>query len=720
MALVDKKFIKITELPYGVTTSTLIDSIVKANDKGKIKIKKVTDNTAADVEILIELAAGISPDLTMDALYAFTDCQISISPNTCVIIEDKPHFITVNEALDISTNSTKELLKLELQIKLGELEEKWHFVSLEKIFIEKRIYRDIEEAENWEQVIEAIDKGLKKYISTPSDKAKKSDKRLKLLRDITEEDIVRLTEIKIKRISKYNSFKADELINTIEEGIKQVKYDLKHLIEFAVAYFQRLIDKYGKGRERKTEIASFDAVKPVQVVVANKKLYANYKDGFVGYGLRKDDFIRECSDIDDIIGIRKDNKMMVSRISDKVFLGKNLLHADVWKKGDDRTTYNLIYTDGKTGKTMGKRFHVTAITRDKEYDLGKGSKGSKVHYLSANPNGEAEIVTIQLSPGSKAKKKVFDYDFSTLAIKGRGSQGNTITKYPVRKITMKEAGKSTLGAQKFWMDEVSGRLNKQGRGKFLGAFDTGDQILAIYKNGNYELTDLQITNRYEAADLMYIGKFIPKAPISIVYFDGEKGWTMVKRFLIETNTVGQKFKFISEHRSSKVYYATVKKDAHLKYGYKTNNKKVEKELKLDEFVEVKGWKALGNKLMEFKIISSEELGGTLPKGLEDAQSGEVFELKEGDSNLGSDKKENVQPKLFEETNKKKAAPKKTVAKKASPKKAAPKKASPKAVAKKAAPKKASAKKTATKKASPSKRKKGGNNLKAGDTIEFDL
>jgi len=729
MALVDKKFIKITELPYGVTTSTLIDSIVKANDKGKIKIKKVTDNTAADVEILIELAPGISPDLTMDALYAFTDCQISISPNTCVIIEDKPHFITVNEALDISTNATKELLKLELEIKLGELQERWHFVSLERIFIEKRIYRDIEEAENWEQVIEAIDKGLKKYISTPSDKAKKSDKRLKLLRDITEEDIIRLTEIKIKRISKYNSFKADELINTIEEGIKQTQHDLKHLIEFAVAYFKRLIDKYGKGRERKTEIASFDAVKPVQVIVANKKLYANYKDGFVGYGLKKDEFIRECSDMDDIIGIRKDNVMMISRIADKVFLGKNLLHADVWKKGDDRTTYNLIYTDGKSGKTKGKRFHVTSITRDKEYDLGKGSKGSKVHYLSANRNGEAEIVTIQLSPGSKAKKKVFDFDFSELAIKGRGSQGNIITKYPVRKITMKEAGKSTLGAQKFWMDEVSGRLNKQGRGKFLGAFDTGDQILAIYKNGNYELTDLQITNRYEAADLMYIGKFVPKAPVGIVYYDGEKGWTMVKRFLIETNTTGQKFKFISEHRSSKVYYATVKKDAHLKYGYKTNNKKVEKELKLDDFVEVKGWKALGNKLMEFKIISSEELGGTLPKGLIDLQSGEVFDLKEGDSNTEVKVKGNVQPKLFEEP--KKVTPKKAAAIKPSAKKAAAKKTAPKKpAAKKAAPskkttpkaitKKAAAKKSTAKKVSSSKKKKGGNNLKAGDTIEFDL
>jgi topoisomerase-4 subunit A len=450
---VDKKTLAVRELPYGVTTANLIDSIIKANEKGKIKIKKVVDNTAKDVEVLIELAPGISPNVTMDALYAFSNCEVSISPNACVIIDDKPHFLSVSEMLITCTENTKLLLKLELEIKKAELEEKWHFASLEKIFIEKRVYREIEECETWEAVIETIDHELQKYIATPKDKASKTDKRLHLMRDITVEDITRLTEIKIKRISKFNSFKADEIIAKIEEDLELVKHDLAHLTEFAIAYFENLLRKYGKGKERKTKIAAFDTIQATQVVANNAKLYLNRKEGFVGFGLKKDEFISDCSDIDDIIAFRKDGVFKVVRNADKVFIGKDILHAAVWKKGDERTTYNLIYIDAKSGRAMAKRFNVTAITRDKDYDLTKGAKGSKILYFTANPNGESEVVNIQLSQGCKAKKKIFDFDFGEIAIKGRSSQGNIVTKYPVRKITQLEVGKSTLGAQKVWMDE---------------------------------------------------------------------------------------------------------------------------------------------------------------------------------------------------------------------------------------------------------------------------
>jgi topoisomerase-4 subunit A len=611
----DKKFLAVKELPYAVTTGSMIDSILKANDKGQIKIKKVVDNTAKEVEVLIELASGISPELTMDALYAFTNCEVSISPNACVIIDNKPHFLSVNQILEASTHQTKALLKRELEIKKAELEEKWHFASLEKIFIEKRIYRDIEECENWEEVLEAIDTGLKKYISTPSDRGAKDDKRLMLNRDITEEDIVRLTEIKIKRISKYNVFKADEQIRKIEEELEQVLYDLAHLTEFAIAYFQNILEKYGKGRERRTQIASFEDIAAVKVVANNSKLYINRKEGFIGYGLKKDEFVCECSDIDDIIVFRKDGKVVVSRIADKVFVGKNIIHSAVWKRGDDRTTYNLIYLDGKSGRAMAKRFNVSAVTRDREYDLTKGTKGSRVLYFTHNPNGESEIVNVQLSPGCSAKKKVFDYDFGDLAIKGRGSQGNILTRYPVKKITQVSVGMSSLGAQKVWMDEVSGRLNKEERGKFLGEFDTGDQLIAIYKDGSYEVRELNLDSKFEINQIHLVSKFKPDTVLSAMYFEGEKGWTMVKRFNVETSSVDQKFKFISETKGSKLYYASTDIDPVIVFSYKTGGKKLEKQLNLADFIEVKGWKALGNKLIEFKVLSVKKLNKKLgPEG----------------------------------------------------------------------------------------------------------
>lgn len=606
MEVRDKKTIAITELPYGVTTSSMIESILKANDKGKIKIKQVVDNTAKDLEILIELGSGVSPEVTMDALYAFTNCDVSISPNACVIVDEKPEFLNVEEILRRSTFKTREFLKWELEIKKGELQEKWHMASLEKIFIENRIYRDIEEAESWEEVLEVIEAGLKKYVATPSDPAKKGDKRLELNRDITEDDIIRLTEIKIKRISKYNKFKHEELIQKTVDELAEVNHNLKHLTEFTIAYFQNLLDKYGKGRERKTEITEFDTIKVRQVVANNAKLYVDRKNGFIGHGLKKEEFVTDCSDIDDIIIFRKDGVMSVHRIADKVFVGKNIIHVDIWRKGDERTTYNMMYVDGKDGRTRAKRFHVKSITREKEYQMGKGENNNRVHYLTANPNGEAEVVQVQLSPASKAKKKVFDFDFGELAIKGRGAAGNIVTKYPVRKVTQLEVGKSTLGAMKLWMDEVSGRLFTEEHGRYLGAYDTGDHILVIYSDGTYEVTEVDVNAKFEANKVVWIGKLDPEQPISAVYYEGEKGMTMVKRFQIETSTLDQKFNFLTEHRSTKLYYATADKKPVIEYSYKANNKKNTGVLDLEDFIDVKGWRAIGNKLMDYKILSSKE------------------------------------------------------------------------------------------------------------------
>lgn len=605
--ILDKNTLVIRELPYSVTTTTMIDSILKANDKGKIKIKKVTDNTAKHVEILIDIPTDASPEVTMDALYAFTNCEISISPNACIIIDDKPYFLTVEEILEINTRDTKDLLQKELEIKKGELEEKWHFACLEKIFIQNRIYRDIEECESWEEVLKAVDKGLKKYVSTPSEKTKKSDKRLRLLREITEEDLVRLTEIRIKRISKYNAFKADEKIAEIEEALKQVKHDLANLTDYAIAYFQRLLDKYGKGKERKTLIQSFDTIKATEVVANNAKLYANLKEGFIGMGLKRDEFISECSDIAEIIVFRKDGKFLITRISDKAFVGKNILHVAVWKKGDERTTYNAVYVDGKTGRSMIKRFNVTAITRDKEYDITKGTPRSKLVYFSANPNGEAETVGVLLSQGCKAKNKSFDFDFSEIAIKGRGSQGNILTKYPLKKVTLKAAGQSTLSAIKLWVDESSGRLNRDDRGIFLGDFDTGDLILVVYKDGSYGMTDYEMSNRYDIKEIAAIQKYDPDIVVSAIYYDGDKKNTLVKRFKIETTTTGTKYPFITENRLSKLLYATIDTEAVVEYVIKNNKEKQVKNINLDQFIDVKGWKALGNRLIDQKVTSVKEL-----------------------------------------------------------------------------------------------------------------
>lgn len=605
--VLDKSTLAIRDLPYGITTGALIESIVKANDKGKIKVKKVTDNTAQLVEILIELAPGTSPDVTVDALYAFTDCEISISPNACVIVEDKPVFTTVEDILHISTHRTRDLLGRELEIKQHELEEKWLFVSLEKIFIEKRIYHNIEECESWEEVVHTIYRELARYVATPSDPPTSGDQRIQLLRDLHDDDITRLTEIRIKRISKYNSFKADELIAETEAELRQVKHDLEHLTEFAIAYFQHLLDKYGKGRERKTLITQFDAIQATEVVANNAKLYVNREEGFIGFGIKKDEFVADCSDIDDIIVFRRDGKFQVSRISDKVFVGKDIIHVAVWKKNDERTTYNMAYLDGKTGRSFVKRFNVTAITRDREYDLTQGNPNSKLLYFSANPNGEAEIVTVHLAPSCKAKIKIFEYNFAELEIKGRASQGNTLSKYPVKKVTLKEAGKSTLGAQQVWLDEVSGKLNTDNRGRLLGAFDTGDQLFFLFKDGTYELAELDMNRRFDPEEFLFLGKFDPETVISAVHFDGHKGWTMVKRFRVETTTTGQRFSFISDHKDSRLLFASVKSAPRIEYSLKIKGNKIQGEVNLSDFIEVKGWKALGNKLSDQKLSSVKEI-----------------------------------------------------------------------------------------------------------------
>jgi len=623
---VDKNTLAIRDLPYGVTTTSLIDSIIKANDKGKIKIKKVVDNTAQNVEILIDLAPNTSPDVTIGALYAFTNCEVSISPNACVIIDDKPHFGSVEDLLRTSTEHTRELLRQELLIKQEDLRSKWHMASLEKIFITKRIYRDIEEAESFDEVLKIIDTGLRKYVRTPSD-AKKDD-RLALMREIEEEDIIKLTEIRIKRISKYNEFKADEKLAELEAGLEQVAHDLEHLTDFAIAYFQNLLDKYSEGRERKTKITEFDTIQATQVVANNAKLYANFSEGFIGTGLRKDTFITDCSDIDDIIVFRKDGKFQVTRISEKTFVGKDLIHVAVWNKGDERTTYNLIYVDGKTGVTRAKRFQVKAITRDREYDLTKGTKGSKVLYFSANPNGEAEVIDVKLSQGSNARKKLFDFNFGEIDIKGRGSQGNILTKYPVRSVKLREVGKSTLGAMDVWMDEVSGRLNTEERGLYLGAFDTGDLLLAIYRDGTYEQMELDLNKRFTPKDIVHLGKFVDDLVISSIYYEGERGMTLVKRFQVETTSLDQKFPFITEHKDSKLFFATVHPEPTVSYKLREKNQTKEKELDLVDFIDIKGWKSLGNKLEDNKLTSVKETSEP-PK--EQPNKDENGKLKPGDS-----------------------------------------------------------------------------------------
>jgi topoisomerase-4 subunit A len=588
----DKKTLLIKEIPFGTTTTSLIDSIIKANDTGKIKIKKVIDNTAKDVEIQIQLAPGISPDVTIDALYAFTDCEVSISPNACVIVDEKPQFIGIAEILRVSTDQTVELLKQELEIRRNELMERLLFSSLEKIFIENRIYRDIEECETFESVIEMVDKGLDPY---------KKD----FYREIVEDDILRLLEIRIKRISKFDSFKADEAMKRLQDELAEVEDNLANLIRYAIDYFKHLLQKYGKGRERKTEIKSFNTITATVVAQANQKLYVNREDGFIGYGLKKDEFVMDCSDIDDIIVFRQNGTCVVTKVQEKVFVGKDILYVSVFKKNDDRKVYNVVYFDGKTGVSYVKRFKVTSVTRDREYRIVSQDNKSKISYFSANENGEAEVISINLTANCTAKNKQFDYDFAKLAIKGRESLGNVLTKYPVRKIVQKSAGVSTLGGVDIWYDPTIGRLNRDQHGDHVGNFEPNDNILAIYNSGNYELTNFELTNRYPAEEIALLAKFNPNGIISAIYFDGSNKTHFIKRFKIETSTVDKKFLFISDHKASKLVASSINYSPNVQIKHKPDGKTAEIELiPIDELVDVRGWKAIGSKLNYPKLTDA--------------------------------------------------------------------------------------------------------------------
>jgi len=585
----DKNILVITEIPYATTTSSLIESILKANEKGKIKVKKIEDNTAAEVEILVHIPSGISPDKTIDALYAFTSCENSVSPLGCVIEDNKPLFVGVTEMLRRSTDRTVELLKSELEIKLDEYEEQWHFASLERIFIENRIYRDIEEEETWKGVIAAIDKGLQPHI-----------KHLK--RAITEEDIVRLTEIRIKRISKFDIDKAQQKIDALEDSIAEVKHHLDNLVEYAIDYFKRLKKDYGEGKERKTEIRVFEDIEATKVVIRNTKLYVNREEGFIGTSLRRDEYVTDCSDIDDIIVFTEDGKMMVTKVDTKTFIGKNIIHVAIFKKKDKRRIYNMIYKDGASGTTYVKRFSVTSMTRDRDYDLTQGTKGSKMLYFTANPNGEAEVVTILLRQKGNIKKLKFDLDFADQNVKGRNSKGNIVTKHPVKRVELKEKGLSTLKPRKIWFDETVKRLNMDGRGELLGQFKSEDRLLIVNQDGTVKTAAPELTLRFDD-DMIVLEKWNPKKPLSAIYWEGEKELFYVKRFLIENPD--REEVIVSDHSKSyleKIFtdYRPMVEVVFVKQRGKEREDNL--ELNLEEFIAIKGITALGNQLTKEKVL----------------------------------------------------------------------------------------------------------------------
>ena len=584
----NKNTLVITEVPFGTTTSSLIDSILKANEKGKIRIKKIEDNTAAEVEILVHLPAGISPDKTIDALFAFTSCENSISPLGCVIEDNKPLFVGVTEMLRRSTDHTLEMLKQELEIKLGEFEEQWHFASLERIFIENRIYRDIEEEETWPGVISAIDRGLKPHIQH-------------LKRGVTEEDIARLTEIRIKRISKFDIEKAQQKIDALEDQIAETKGYLANLINYAIDYFKRLKTNYGKGRERKTEIRTFDDVDATKVIIRNTKLFVNREEGFIGTGLKRDEYVCDCSDIDDIIVFTKEGKMMVTKVGNKTFIGKYIIHVAVFKKKDSRTIYNMIYKDGKGGASYIKRFAVTSITRDREYDLTNGKSSSDTLYFSANPNGEGEVVTVLLRQVGSIKKLKWDIDFASINIKGRVSKGNIVTKNAIKRIDLKEKGVSTLKPRKIWFDDTIQRLNVDGRGDLVGEFRGEDRILIITQSGIVKTIVPEITVHFDD-DMIVLEKWIPKKPISAIYFDGEKQKHYVKRFLIENES--REECFISEHASSVLEIVSTDWRPVAKVSFakdRGKDRREDQEIDIEQFIGLKGVSALGNQLTKLKV-----------------------------------------------------------------------------------------------------------------------
>ena len=610
----DKNTLCITELPFGKNTSDLIDSVIKANEKGKIKIKKIEDNTSDQVEINIFLSNDVSPDKTIDALYAFTDCEIPISPNACVIVGNKPMFLNVSEILRQNTDHTVSLLQKELQIELHELQENWHFSSLERIFIENRIYHDIEEVKSWDEVIVTIDKGLEQHTKH-------------LLRAVTEEDILRLTEIRIKRISRFDLDKFKENILALEGKIEQVKFHLQHLIPYAVDYYINIQKKYGKGKERRTELRIFDTIDASKVAVANEKFYVNWEEGFVGTSLKKDEYLFDCSNIDDIITFQKDGTMKVVKVEAKTFIGKNIEHVAIWKKNDKRTVYNMIYREGKDGPYYMKRFSVTGVTRNTDYKLASDKKGSEMLYFSANPNGEAEKVMVLLKPNARVRKNKIDIDFSDLAIKGRDSKGNVVTKYTVKKVDLKEEGHSTLAPRKIWFDDTIRRLNADARGTLLGTFKGDDKILTINAQGEAKLVSFELSNRFDD-EYLILEKWNPDQPITCIYFDGEKQIYFIKRFLLE-NTVNVQHFMPSDHPKSFVENIIVSNNATAEINF-AKVKGVEKDpesINIDEFIAVKGIKAIGNQFIKDKVRS---INITIPEPEEEVHDGfDVVESTEG-------------------------------------------------------------------------------------------
>ncbi len=620
----DNKTLVIKDLPYGKTTGTLIDSIIKATEKGKIKIRRIDDNTAEQVEVLVHLGSNVSSDKTIDALYAFTDCEVSISPNACVIEEDKPRFTGVSEILRVNTDHTKELLRKELEIRLGELQEEWHLSSLEKIFIEKRIYRDIEECETWESVIEAIDKGLDPY-------------KKMLVREVTREDIVKLTEIRIKRISRYDVKRADEHIRALEQEMKVVKNHLAHLVSFTIDYFRQIKKKHGKGKDRRTELRNFASIEATKVVVANQKLYMNAADGFIGTGLKKDQYVCDCSDIDDIIVFLKDGTYTITRVTDKQFVGKDIIHASVFKRNDRRTTYNLAYFDGNSGNVMVKRAPVTGITRDKKYNIAREHPRTRILYFTANPNGEAEVIKVYLRPRPRLKSPVFEFDFAELAIKGRNARGNILTKYAVQKIVIKERGVSTLGGRKIWFDRDVLRLNVDARGDYLGEFGGEDQLLVITRSGHFRTTGFDLSNHFED-DLLIIEKFREQKIWSAVYYDADQNYYYVKRFHMEPSS--KPTRFIGDHPDSRLIRITEVEYPRLELKFGGKNRDRDPEIiEVAEFIGVKSYRARGKRLSNYEVKVVEELDPEQTRHENDDPDPE----ERPDSDLTSEKTGKVKP-----------------------------------------------------------------------------
>ena len=611
----DKHTLCINELPFSKNTGELIDSIIKANEKGKIKIKKIEDNTSDKVEINILLNNDVSPDKTIDALYAFTDCEVSISPNACVIVGDKPEFLNVSEILRRNTDHTVSLLKKELEIELGELEEKWHFASLERIFIENEIYQEIKGKNSKEEVYAAIDKALKPFTKN-------------LKREVTTEDIIRLTELPFMRISRYDRDKAEENILALEGKMEQVKHHLANLVTYAIDYFTNIQKKYGKDKDRKTELRIFDTIDATKVVLANEKFYVNRAEGFIGTSLKKDEYVFDCSDIDDIITFQKDGTMKVVKVEAKTFIGKNIEHVGIFKKGDKRTVYNMIYREGKDGPYYMKRFSVTGVTRNTDYKLASDKKGSEMLYFSANPNGEAETVTVLLKPNSRVRKSKIDIDFSELAIKGRDSRGNLVTKYAVKKVDMKEEGVSTLAPRKIWFDEAVRRLNADGRGTLLGSFKGDDKILTINQNGEAKLVSFDLSNRFDD-EYLILEKWNPEQAVSCIYFDGEKGIYFIKRFLLENTTNVQTF-MPSEHPKSFIEFVGTSDNCTAEIVFakdKTGKEKENEIINIDEFITIKGIKAMGNQFAKDKVKT---INITIPEPVEEIE--EEPEIEEENDN----------------------------------------------------------------------------------------